>query len=94
MFKTLTTVILTALGVLFGIQNFDHVPVYLLWGKAVNMRLIFIIAIAGIGGYLIRHFVGLAREDRLKRQIYAERQNSTHKLKKGKMANKHDEVEL
>lgn len=69
MFKTLTTIILTALAVLFGVQNFDHVPVYIFWGKALNIRLIFVVAIAGIGGYLIRHFVGLKREERLKRQF-------------------------
>ena len=57
------------IGVLFSIQNFDHVPVYIISGKAVNIRLIFVIAISGVVGYLIRHFYGIAREERLKKQI-------------------------
>ena len=94
MFKTATTIVLTALGVLFGMQNFDHVPVYLFWGKSVNIRLIFVIAIAGLAGYLIRHFIGMAREDGLKRRIHAERLHSSDKLKRRKMTDNHDEDEL
>jgi len=90
MFKTVTTIVLTALGVLFGMQNFDHVPVHLFWGKAVNIRLIFVIAIAGLAGYLIRHFIGMAREDRLRRQIHAERLHSADRLKRRKMTDNHD----
>ena len=69
MFKTIITIIVTVIGVLFSIQNFDHVPLYIISGKAVNIRLIFVIAIAGVVGYLIRHFYGIAREERLKKQI-------------------------
>lgn len=79
MYKTITTIILTVVAVLFGMQNFDHVPVYIFWGKAVNIRLIFVIAIAGVGGYLIRLFIGLAREDVLKRRLQAMRMNSVKK---------------
>ncbi len=79
MAKTITTIILTVIGVLFAIQNFDHVPLYLFWGKAVHIRLVFIIAIAGIVGYMIRHFIGLSREDALKRRFHAFRMNSTRK---------------
>ena len=57
------------IGVLFSIQNFDHVPVFFISGKAVNIRLIFVIAISGVVGYLIRHFYGIAREESLKKQI-------------------------
>ena len=71
MFKIISTVILTALVVLFAVQNFDHVPVYVFWGKALNIRLIFVVAIAGVGGYLVRLFIGLGREDKLKRQLHA-----------------------
>ena len=69
MLKTFTTIVLTAVVVLFGIQNFDHVPVYIFWGKMVSIRLIFVIAIAGTVGYVIRHFVGIRREERLKREL-------------------------
>ncbi len=82
MFKTVTTIIVTAFGVLFAMQNFDHVPVYLFWGKALQIRLIFVIAIAGTGGYLIRHFIGMAREDRLKRKIQAARMHSANQSKR------------
>ncbi len=94
MFKTFTTVTLTAVGVLFGMQNFDHVPVYLFWGKAINIRLIFVIAIAGIGGYLIRHFIGVAREEALKKRIHAERVHAANRIKKKNPAKSYDEDEL
>ena len=69
------TIIVTAVVVLFGIQNFDHVPVYIFWGKMVKIRLIFVIAIASTGGYVLRHFVGLRREERLRREFQALRRN-------------------
>ena len=81
MIKTMTTIILTIIGVLFGMQNFDHVPVYIFWGKAINIRLIFVIAISGVGGYLIRHFIGMAREDTLRRRFQATKMNSALKNK-------------
>lgn len=73
MAKTITTVVITALMVLFGMQNFDHVPVYFLVGKAVSIRLIFVILIAGTIGYLIRHFSGIHREEALKKRIFSMR---------------------
>jgi len=91
--KTLTTIILTALAVLFGIQNFDHVPVYIFWGKALNIRLVFVIAIAGTAGYLIRHFVGLRREERLRRQFRMTMRNNV-KTKDRKRTDKFDEEEF
>ncbi|MBF0228359.1 MAG: hypothetical protein HQK63_02005 [Desulfamplus sp.] len=69
MFKTIMTIIVTILVVLFSIENFEHVPVSFIAGKPVNMRLIFVITISGIIGYLIRHFSAIATEDRLKRQL-------------------------
>ncbi|HIJ39649.1 MAG TPA: hypothetical protein HPP90_01020 [Deltaproteobacteria bacterium] len=94
MLRTFTTITLTAVGILFGMQNFDHVPVYLFWGKAINIRLIFVIAIAGTGGYLLRHFIGVAREEVLKKRIYAERSHSADRLKKRKLKDHYDEDEL
>ena len=83
MIKTITTIVLTVIAVLFSMQNFDHVPIYLFWGKAVQIRLIFVLAIAGVGGYLIRHFVGINREERLRRQLFSmKRQNSLARRKK------------
>lgn len=92
MFKTITTIVLTAVAVLFGMQNFDHVPVYIFWGKAVNIRLIFVIAIAATAGYLVRHFVGIAREDALKRRLQAARMNGgNHRRRKKRVKEFEDE---
>ncbi len=82
MFKTIMTVVVTIIGVLFAMQNFDHVPVYIFSGKAVNIRLIFVIAITGVIGYLIRHFIGINREEKLKRQIYVTRKTRPSNGKK------------
>jgi len=70
MFKTVTTIIITVICVLFSMQNFDHVPIYLFWGKSIQIRLIFVIAISGVTGYLIRHFIGITKEERLKRKLH------------------------
>lgn len=70
------------LAVVFSIQNFDHVPVYIFWGKAVNIRLVFVVAIVGVTGYLIRHFTGIGREERLKKQIQATRRKSYYTARK------------
>jgi len=69
MLKFTLTVMLTTVVVLFAVQNFEHVPVYIFWGKALNIRLVFVVAIAGVGGYLVRLFIGIGREERLKRQV-------------------------
>jgi uncharacterized integral membrane protein len=94
MLKTLTTIIVTALVVLFGVQNFDHVPVYIFWGKMVRIRLIFVIAMAGTMGYLIRHFVGIGREERLKRQFQMLRRNNFKTKRNKKNYEKFDEEEF
>jgi len=93
MYKTITTIILTTVAVLFGMQNFDHVPVYIFWGKAINIRLVFVIAIAGAGGYLIRYFVGIAREDALRRRFQAVRMNSVNKPRGKKKVDDFDDHE-
>ncbi|MFH1489208.1 MAG: hypothetical protein ABII06_09905 [Pseudomonadota bacterium] len=94
MSKTITTIILTALAILFAMQNFDHVPVYFFWGKGTQIRLIFVIAIAGVGGYLIRHFIGIAREDALKRRLQGLMMNSVSNQRKKKKADVLEEEEL
>ncbi len=71
MYRTLTTVALTVLAVLFSIQNFDNVPLYFFWGKPIQIRLIFIIAVAAVIGYVIRHYIGIVREEALKRRLKA-----------------------
>ncbi|HUV49767.1 MAG TPA: hypothetical protein VMW78_01930 [Anaerolineae bacterium] len=90
--KTITTIILTVIAVLFSIQNFDHVPVYIFWGNAVSIRLVFVVAIAGVTGYLIRHFTGIGREERLKKQIQTIRRKSHYAA--GKKTEEFDEEEF
>nr|WCC90935.1 magnetosome protein MamL [Desulfobacteraceae bacterium] len=70
MFKTVSTIIITVICVIFSMQNFDHVPIFLFWGKSIQIRLIFVIAISGVTGYLIRHFIGIAKEEKLKRKLH------------------------
>jgi uncharacterized integral membrane protein len=69
MLRTLMTIALTVVGVLFALQNFDHVPVYIFGGKAVEIRLIFVIGLAVIAGYMIRYFIGMTKEEALKRRL-------------------------
>ena len=82
MFKTIITIVVTIIVVLFAMQNFDHVPVYIFSGKAVNIRLIFVLAISGVMGYLIRHFIGINREERLKRRIFMMKRGKYNGIKK------------
>ena len=93
MYKTITTIVLTVIAVLFGLQNFDHVPLYLFWGKAVQIRLIFLIAISGVAGYLIRHFVGIAREEALKKKLRAVRMSPVNHQREKRKANDLEEEE-
>ena len=93
MYKTITTIVLTVIAVLFGLQNFDHVPLYLFWGKAVQIRLIFLIAISGVAGYLIRHFVGIAREEALKKKLRAVRVSPVNHPREKRKANDLEEEE-
>lgn len=93
MYRTLSTIVLTAAAVVFAIQNFDHVPVYIFWGKMIQIRLIFVIAIAGTGGYVIRHILGIRREERLKKQFYLLRQNRL-KTKARRSVDELDETDI
>ncbi|MBF0202806.1 MAG: hypothetical protein HQK67_00525 [Desulfamplus sp.] len=90
MFKTITTIIVTIIVVLFSIENFDHVPVSFVVGKPMDIRLIFVISIAGVVGYLIRHFSAIATEDRLKRQLqhFLKRKNAGKNIVKKNGNNK------
>ena len=66
--KIILTIILTTVVVLFSIQNFDHVPLNFFAGKAIQIRLIFVISIAGIAGYLLRYLIGIQREEEIKKK--------------------------
>jgi len=93
MFKTISTIIITAVAVIFSMQNFEHVPVYIFWGKSINIRLIFVIAISFVTGYLIRHFIGISREERLKREIHNMLKTKRASIRK-KRNNEFEEYEI
>ena len=69
MYKILITIAMTGLLVLFGIQNSDHVPMSLILGSPVKIRLVFLLAVAASCGFLFSHIQGLGREVKLKREI-------------------------
>lgn len=69
MYKIFVTIILTIIVILFSLQNSDHVPISIFWGKTISIRLIFVIAISITFGYLVRHFVALEAEAKLRKQI-------------------------
>ncbi len=88
--KIIFTIILTAIGVLFAIQNFDHVPVYYFTGKPVHIRLIFVMLISGTSGYLIRYIIGINKEEAIKRKYH---RIMFRRKKKGTMPRYMDELE-
>lgn len=69
MYKILITMVMTGLVVLFGMQNFDHVPVSFIVGSPIKVRLVFLLAMAAACGFLFSYIQGLSREIRLKREI-------------------------
>ncbi len=69
MHKILITMVVTGLLVLFGMQNSDHVPVSLILGSPVQVRLVFLLAVAASCGFLFSYIQGLGREIKLKREI-------------------------
>lgn len=89
--KTVTTIVLTVIAVLFSIQNFNRISLHLLWGKPVEIQLIFVIAIAGVSGYLIRYFIGIRREEELKRRYKA---LAVRRTKSKPALTEHDEEEI
>ena len=66
--RLLITLLQTVIVIMFAIQNFDHVPVYFIYGKPVQIRLIFIIASAFILGYFLHFLLGLNREEAIKKK--------------------------
>nr|AFZ77025.1 magnetosome protein MamL [delta proteobacterium ML-1] len=91
MFKTILTVAITVFMVLFALNNFDRVTVHLLIGKSVDMRLIFVILLAALAGYLLRHFIGITREEELKRRLLLERKK---RFQRKSQPNLDDEFDL
>jgi uncharacterized integral membrane protein len=69
MHKILITVLLTGVLVLFGMQNSDHVPVSFVIGSPAQVRLVFLLGVAAMFGFLLSYIQGLSKEIKLKREI-------------------------
>lgn len=82
--KLIFTIILTAIVVLFAVQNFTHIPIFFIYGQPVQVRLIFVIATSFVGGYFLRFLVGIHREDTLKKKY---RLMLRHHKNKGRTVN-------
>ena len=89
--KILLTIIITTIAVLFGLQNFDHVPIYFFAGKPVQVRLIFVMAICSAIGYLLRFMIGISKEDALKKK-YRMMRLYDKKKSYGSIHHDHDDI--
>ena len=69
MFKVLLLMLATAALVLFGIQNSDHVAVSFVVGGPKQVRLIFVLLIAGTAGFVLSYIFTLNREIRFKKEV-------------------------
>ena len=69
MFKIFGTIILCVAAIVFIIQNSDHVTVTLLVGSPVQIRLIFLLTIFFICGFVLAYLFGLRKETYLKKRI-------------------------
>lgn len=79
MLKTILTVVITVILLLLALNNSDHVTVHLLIGQAFQMRLIFVMLLCGAIGFIIRHFIGVMREEELKRRLLMERKKKARR---------------
>ena len=69
MHKILGPIAGSGVFILFGLQNSDHVPVSLIFGSPTKVRLIFLLAVAAVFGFIVAYIRGLGREIELKKQI-------------------------
>ncbi|MBL6988544.1 MAG: hypothetical protein ISR65_02125 [Bacteriovoracaceae bacterium] len=69
MAKILSFLILAALGIVFVIQNSEHVVIQLVIGNPIRIRLIFLLLVFFAIGYLLAKFEGLHRERRFKKKL-------------------------
>jgi uncharacterized integral membrane protein len=67
--KILLTIAVTAILIVFGLQNSDHVPISFIVGSPIQIRLVFLLIIAAACGFLYSYIRGLRREISLKRQL-------------------------
>jgi uncharacterized integral membrane protein len=69
MTRILMAIFFTAGMVVFGAQNWDHVPISLLFGAPTRIRLVFLLAIAVGAGYVTAVLRSAGREVRLRREL-------------------------
>ena len=69
MYKMLATAATIGVLVIFGMQNSDHVPVSLVIGPPIQIRLIFLLLIAAGCGFLVAYFPSTIRALKLKKEI-------------------------
>ena len=69
MYKMILTAATIGILVIFGMQNSDHVPVSLIIGPPIKIRLIFLLLIAASCGFLVAYFTSMVRGMKLKKEI-------------------------
>ena len=69
MTRILTVMVVTAALVVFGAQNWDNVPVQLIFGPPTRVRLVFLLLIAVGVGYVTALLRGFGRELRLRNEV-------------------------
>jgi uncharacterized integral membrane protein len=68
MLGKLKVLFLAAAATVFGVQNWDNVPLYLFFGPPTHLRLVFVVAIAAGAGYLYATLRTGKNELRLKKE--------------------------
>jgi len=67
MYKILLTASAIGALVIFGMQNSDHVPVSVIIGQPIKIRLIFLLLIAASCGFLAAYFPSIISKTKLKK---------------------------
>lgn len=69
MLKIIITLALVGIGVVFGLQNSDHVEVSFVIGSPAKVRLVFLLVIFLAIGYCASYIQGLRREIHMRRRF-------------------------
>ncbi len=67
--RILFVMVITAGTVVFGAQNWDNVPVNLIFGAPTHVRLVFLLVIAAAIGYVTAVVRNFGRELRLRAEV-------------------------
>ncbi|MBF0360306.1 MAG: hypothetical protein HQK49_04805 [Oligoflexia bacterium] len=67
--RPITIIILSILATIFFIQNSDHVDLQIFFGNPIRIRLIFLMMIAGIIGYVWSTYNALKKQRQLLKEI-------------------------